>query len=62
MLKYLGDGEFITGPGGVIVPPRDLTDAEQKEHAAVIAAAPRGDALYREMKPSTKPAGPAKES
>lgn len=59
-LKYIGDGETIYGPGGVAVPPRDLTDEEQAEHAAVLAIAPRASALYEPMK-QAKPAGPAKD-
>lgn len=64
-LHYTGDGEFIIGEDGVVVPPRDLDDAEEKTHKKTIEAneAATGVTLYEPVKASTKkPASTAKET
>ncbi len=50
MLKYLGGG-YIPG-----VPARDLTDDEEKEHAALIQAEEKASGLKLYGKPVAKPA------
>jgi hypothetical protein len=64
-LHYTGDGEFIIGEDGVVVPPRDLTDDEEKTHKKAIEANEKatGRELYEPVKATAKkPATTAKET